>query len=91
MQHGCSRFFSLVVQVSCSAQGLTVHVQDRSFHCTRKGQLLSVSVRVSDWVYNGVLICPACMDFCDDCPLPHQLLPINTTRSNPIGQCDLDL
>ncbi|KAM7380031.1 hypothetical protein PAMP_003358 [Pampus punctatissimus] len=73
-------------KVSCLAQGLVVYVQDRSFHCFRKGQLLSVSVRVNDWVYNGVLICPACTDFCDNCPLPHQLPPINTSRSNPIGQ-----
>lgn len=74
-------------KVSCSSQGLTVFVQDRSFQCSRRGQLLSVSVRVNDWVYNGVLICPACTDFCDDCPLPHQLPPINTSRSNPIDPC----
>ncbi|MEQ2274344.1 hypothetical protein XENORESO_018943, partial [Xenotaenia resolanae] len=73
--------------VSCSSQGLTVYVQDSSFLCSLKGQLLSVSVRVNDWVYNGVLVCPACTDFCDDCPLPHQLLPINTSRSNPIDPC----
>uniref|UniRef100_A0A3Q4HH90 Leishmanolysin-like peptidase n=1 Tax=Neolamprologus brichardi TaxID=32507 RepID=A0A3Q4HH90_NEOBR len=74
-------------KVSCSAQGLTVFVQDRSFLCVRKGQLLSVSVRVNEWVYNGVLICPACTDFCDDCPLPYHLPPINTSRSNPIDPC----
>ncbi|XP_027878088.1 leishmanolysin-like peptidase isoform X1 [Xiphophorus couchianus] len=74
-------------KVSCSSQGLTVYVQDRSFLCMRKGQQLSVSVRVNDWVYNGVLLCPACADFCDDCPLPHQLLPINASRSNPIDPC----
>ncbi|KAE8299063.1 Leishmanolysin-like peptidase [Larimichthys crocea] len=74
-------------KVWCSAQGLSVDVQDRSFHCARKGQLLSVSVRVHDWVYNGVLVCPACTDFCEDCPLPHQLPPINTSRSNPIDPC----
>lgn len=75
-----------VLQVSCSAQGLMVFVQDRSFLCVLKGQLLSISVRVNEWVYNGVLICPACTDFCDDCPLPYHLPPINTSRSNPIGQ-----
>uniref|UniRef100_A0A672JAI4 Leishmanolysin-like peptidase n=1 Tax=Salarias fasciatus TaxID=181472 RepID=A0A672JAI4_SALFA len=74
-------------KVSCSVQGLWVHVQDRSFACGRRGQLLSVSVRVNDWVYNGVLVCPACSDFCDDCPPPHQLLPANASRSGPIGQC----
>lgn len=74
-------------KVSCSVQGLTVFVQDRSFLCVRKGQLLSVSVQVNDWVYNGVLICPACTDICDECPLPHQLPPINTSRSNPIDPC----
>uniref|UniRef100_A0A3B4HBH0 Leishmanolysin-like peptidase n=1 Tax=Pundamilia nyererei TaxID=303518 RepID=A0A3B4HBH0_9CICH len=74
-------------KVSCSAQGLMVFVQDRSFLCVRKGQLLSISVRVNEWVYNGVLICPACTDFCDDCPLPYHLPPINTSRSNPIDPC----
>lgn len=79
---------SHLLQVACSAQGLTVFVQDRSFLCVRRGQLLSVSVRVSSWVYNGVLVCPACSDFCDDCPLPHLLPPFNTSRSSPIGQCN---
>ncbi|KAF1383056.1 hypothetical protein PFLUV_G00150310 [Perca fluviatilis] len=74
-------------KVWCSAGGLTVFVQDRSFLCVRTGQQLRVSVRVSDWVYNGVLVCPACSDFCDDCPPPHQLLPGNATRSSPIDPC----
>ncbi|XP_068602104.1 leishmanolysin-like peptidase [Brachionichthys hirsutus] len=74
-------------EVSCSVRGLTVLVQDRSFVCVRKGQVLRVSVRVRDWVYNGALICPACTDFCEDCPLPHQLPPSNTSRSNPIDPC----
>uniref|UniRef100_A0A3Q4BU29 Leishmanolysin-like peptidase n=1 Tax=Mola mola TaxID=94237 RepID=A0A3Q4BU29_MOLML len=74
-------------KVACSAQGLLVFVQDRSFLCVRKGQPLSVSVRVNDWVYNGVLVCPACSDFCDDCPLPHQLPPTNASRSIPIDPC----
>uniref|UniRef100_A0A8C6SCF9 Leishmanolysin-like peptidase n=1 Tax=Neogobius melanostomus TaxID=47308 RepID=A0A8C6SCF9_9GOBI len=74
-------------KVSCSAQGLVVHVGDQRFLCLRKGQPLSVSVRANDWVYNGVLVCPACHDFCDDCPLPHLLPPGNTSRSNPIGLC----
>uniref|UniRef100_A0A8C6NP75 Leishmanolysin-like peptidase n=1 Tax=Nothobranchius furzeri TaxID=105023 RepID=A0A8C6NP75_NOTFU len=74
-------------KVSCTNQGLTVFVQNRSFHCSRKGQLLSVSVRVGNWVYNGVLVCPACSNFCSSCPLPHQIPPINTTRSNPIDPC----
>nr|XP_043874736.1 leishmanolysin-like peptidase isoform X1 [Solea senegalensis] len=74
-------------KVACSSQGLTVTVQDRSFLCVSKAQLLSVSVRANDWIYNGVLICPACSDFCDHCPLPHQLPPINTSRSDPIDPC----
>lgn len=77
----------VAVQVSCSPQGLVVHVGDRSFLCLRKGQPLSVSVRANNWVYNGVLVCPACHDFCDDCPLPHLLPPGNTSRSNPIDPC----
>lgn len=71
----------------CSGQGLVVFVEDRSFLCLRQGQLLSVSVRLAGWVYNGVLLCPACELFCDDCPLPHQLPTTNTSRSNPIGEC----
>lgn len=74
-------------QVWCSGGGLVVFVQDRSFLCVHKGQLLSVSVRVGDWVYNGILVCPACEVFCDDCPLPHQLPATNASRSKPIGQC----
>ncbi|TNN69600.1 Leishmanolysin-like peptidase [Liparis tanakae] len=76
----CSR------KVRCSARGLAVLVQDRSYPCAREGQPLSVSVRLNDWVYNGVLLCPACPAFCDHCPLPHQLPPGNASRSNPIGQ-----
>ncbi|KAF3843766.1 hypothetical protein F7725_002615 [Dissostichus mawsoni] len=55
--------------------------------CTKKmtaGQLLSVSVKLNDWVYNGQLICPACKDFCEHCPL--QAPPLNASRSIPIGQ-----
>ncbi|XP_053733810.1 leishmanolysin-like peptidase [Synchiropus splendidus] len=75
-------------KVSCSAMGLVVYVHHQSYYCTRKGQLLSVSVQANDWVYNGVLICPACTDFCDDCP--HQRLPFNISRSNPIDPCSGD-
>uniref|UniRef100_A0A674CX17 Leishmanolysin-like peptidase n=1 Tax=Salmo trutta TaxID=8032 RepID=A0A674CX17_SALTR len=60
-------------KISCSTQGLTVWVEDTAYQCVRTGQLLSVSVRVNDWVYNGVLVCPACSDFCSACPLPQQL------------------
>uniref|UniRef100_A0A8C7I5P2 Leishmanolysin-like peptidase n=1 Tax=Oncorhynchus kisutch TaxID=8019 RepID=A0A8C7I5P2_ONCKI len=60
-------------KISCSTQGLTVWVEDTAYQCMRTGQLLSVSVRVNDWVYNGVLVCPACSDFCSACPLPQQL------------------
>uniref|UniRef100_A0AAQ4QX24 Leishmanolysin-like peptidase n=1 Tax=Gasterosteus aculeatus aculeatus TaxID=481459 RepID=A0AAQ4QX24_GASAC len=74
-------------QVRCSSRGLEVLVQDQSFLCARSGQQLSVSVRVNDWVYNGVLVCPPCSHFCDDCPLPHQLPPTNASRSHPIGRC----
>jgi leishmanolysin-like peptidase len=73
-------------QMSCSTQGLTVWVQDTEFQCVHTGQLLRVSVRVNDWVYNGVLVCPACSDFCSACPLPQQLPPINSTRRVPIGE-----
>lgn len=76
-----------VVQVSCTGQGLLVTVQDRSFLCVHEGQLLSVSVRVSDWVYNGVLLCPACHHFCPGCPPPRQPPPTNASSRTPIGQC----
>ncbi|XP_020783507.2 leishmanolysin-like peptidase [Boleophthalmus pectinirostris] len=74
-------------KVSCSPQGLVVHVHSRSYLCLRKGQPLSVSVKANDWVYNGVLLCPNCSDFCDLCPLPHQVPPINASRSTPIDPC----
>lgn len=74
-------------QVSCSGQGLVVFVQDRSFLCVHEGQQLSVSVRLNGWVYNGVLLCPACEDLCQGCPLPHLLPAPNVSRRNPIGQC----
>lgn len=77
---------SLGLQVACSVQGLQVFVQDRSFLCVRGGQLLSVSVRLHGWVHNGVLVCPSCHDLCPDCPLPHLLPPLNTSRSSPIGE-----
>uniref|UniRef100_A0A8C7I5N3 Leishmanolysin-like peptidase n=1 Tax=Oncorhynchus kisutch TaxID=8019 RepID=A0A8C7I5N3_ONCKI len=74
-------------KISCSTQGLTVWVEDTAYQCMRTGQLLSVSVRVNDWVYNGVLVCPACSDFCSACPLPQQLPPLNTTKRIPIDPC----
>ncbi|XP_020317455.1 leishmanolysin-like peptidase [Oncorhynchus kisutch] len=74
-------------KMSCSTQGLTVWVQDTEFQCVHTGQLLRVSVRVNDWVYNGVLVCPACSDFCSACPLPQQLPPLNSTRRVPIDPC----
>ncbi|XP_075886625.1 leishmanolysin-like peptidase isoform X2 [Nelusetta ayraudi] len=89
----CSRRMSVpdwgsgCYKVACSAQGLQVFVQDRSFLCVRGGQLLSVSVRLHGWVHNGILVCPACRDLCPDCPPPHLLPPLNTSRSSPIGQC----
>uniref|UniRef100_A0A8C8EW46 Leishmanolysin-like peptidase n=1 Tax=Oncorhynchus tshawytscha TaxID=74940 RepID=A0A8C8EW46_ONCTS len=73
--------------MSCSTQGLTVWVQDTEFQCVHTGQLLRVSVRVNDWVYNGVLVCPACSDFCSACPPPQQLPPLNSTRRVPIDPC----
>lgn len=72
-------------KVLCSPSGLTVFVQDVSYLCLRAGQLLSVSVKLNDWVYNGQLICPACKDFCEHCPL--QAPPLNTSRSIPIDPC----
>ncbi|XP_035605583.1 leishmanolysin-like peptidase isoform X1 [Oncorhynchus keta] len=74
-------------KISCSTQGLTVWLEDTAYQCVRTGQLLSVSVRVNDWVYNGVLVCPACSDFCSACPLPQQLPPLNTTKRIPIDPC----
>ncbi|KAK1903532.1 Leishmanolysin-like peptidase [Dissostichus eleginoides] len=59
--------------------------KDVSYLCLRAGQLLSVSVKLNDWVYNGQLICPACKDFCEHCPL--QAPPLNASRSIPIDPC----
>ncbi|KAJ8352702.1 hypothetical protein SKAU_G00241780 [Synaphobranchus kaupii] len=74
-------------KTSCSAQGLTVWVQATPFLCAHAGQLLTVNVRISQWVYSGMLICPACSDFCSTCPLPHQLPPLNSSRKIPIDPC----
>ncbi|XP_062389760.1 leishmanolysin-like peptidase [Sardina pilchardus] len=74
-------------KMSCSDKGLTVWVQGQSFLCVQAGQLLNVNVRSNDWVYSGMLVCPACSDFCGSCPLPHQLPPINNTRSAKIDPC----
>lgn len=74
-------------KVSCTAQGLLVWVQNETFLCVRTGQVISVSIRMNEWVYNGQLICPACSDFCSNCPLPHLIPPLNTTKSAPIDPC----
>ncbi|XP_023693573.1 leishmanolysin-like peptidase [Paramormyrops kingsleyae] len=74
-------------KTSCSLLGLAVWVQGTPFHCVRTGQLLNVSVRGSEWVHTGVLVCPPCSDFCTSCPLPHELPPLNTSRSVPIDPC----
>ncbi|CAL8342419.1 unnamed protein product [Arctogadus glacialis] len=72
-------------KVVCSHQGLAVYVEERSFPCVRPGQLISVSVRLSGWVYNGMLVCPSCADHCDLCP--EQAAPFNATRSTAIDPC----
>ncbi|CAL1581683.1 unnamed protein product [Knipowitschia caucasica] len=72
-------------KVSCSPQGLLVHVHSRTFLCVRRGQSLTVSVQDRDWVYNGVLVCPDCSLFCELCPPPHLLS--NTSRTPPIDPC----
>uniref|UniRef100_A0A3B4C8F7 Leishmanolysin-like peptidase n=1 Tax=Pygocentrus nattereri TaxID=42514 RepID=A0A3B4C8F7_PYGNA len=59
-------------KTSCSALGLLVWVQDQSFLCVHAGQLLSVNVRINEWVYSGQLLCPTCSHFCSHCPLPHE-------------------
>ncbi|KAG9271613.1 leishmanolysin-like peptidase [Astyanax mexicanus] len=74
-------------KMTCTALGLLVWVQDQSFLCVRTGQLLNVNVRINEWVYSGQLICPACSHFCNNCPLPHELPQINTTRSVHIDPC----
>ncbi|XP_051564909.1 leishmanolysin-like peptidase [Myxocyprinus asiaticus] len=74
-------------KVSCTAQSLLVWVQNKSYPCVRAGQVISVSVRMNGWVYSGQLICPACSDFCSDCPLPHEIPSLNTTKSSRLDPC----
>uniref|UniRef100_A0A8C2E0D5 Leishmanolysin-like peptidase n=1 Tax=Cyprinus carpio TaxID=7962 RepID=A0A8C2E0D5_CYPCA len=74
-------------KVSCTAQGLLVWVQNDSYPCVRTGQVISVSIRMNGWVYSGQLICPTCSDFCSDCPLPHEIPPLNTTKSARLDPC----
>ncbi|KAK7169375.1 hypothetical protein R3I93_005369 [Phoxinus phoxinus] len=74
-------------KVTCTAQGLLVWVQNESYPCVRTGQVISVSIRMNGWVYSGQLICPTCSDFCSDCPLPHEIPPLNTTKSARLDPC----
>ncbi|KAA0715559.1 Leishmanolysin-like peptidase [Triplophysa tibetana] len=74
-------------KVSCTTQGLSVWVQNESYSCARAGQAISVSVWMNGWVYNGQLICPVCADFCSDCPLPHEIHSMNTTKSVRLDPC----
>ncbi|XP_076858538.1 leishmanolysin-like peptidase [Brachyhypopomus gauderio] len=74
-------------KTTCSSEGLLVWVQDQTYLCMHAGHLLSVNVKLNDWVYRGQLICPACSHFCSHCPLAHELPPINANRSAHIDPC----
>ncbi|XP_077071891.1 leishmanolysin-like peptidase [Siphateles boraxobius] len=74
-------------KVTCTDQGVLVWVQNESYPCVRTGQVISVSIRMNGWVYSGQLICPTCSDFCSDCPLPHEIPPLNSTKSARLDPC----
>ncbi|KAM8934064.1 leishmanolysin-like peptidase [Pelodytes ibericus] len=74
-------------QVSCSADGLQVWVQDARYLCSREGQILTISVQMNGWLYGGNLICPSCWDFCDTCPPERDPPHDNRTRVTPLDLC----
>ncbi|XP_062908501.1 leishmanolysin-like peptidase isoform X2 [Mobula hypostoma] len=74
-------------QISCSTDGLIVWVSDKSYLCSQMGQVLSVNVKMNDWVYTGSLVCPSCSDFCTACP-PERDPPLsNFTKMTLIDPC----
>ncbi|XP_072903651.1 leishmanolysin-like peptidase isoform X2 [Hemitrygon akajei] len=74
-------------RISCSTDGLIVWVSNKSFLCSRTGQVLSVNVKLNDWVYTGSLVCPSCSDFCTACP-PERDPPLsNFTKMTLIDPC----
>ncbi|XP_037693307.1 leishmanolysin-like peptidase isoform X1 [Choloepus didactylus] len=74
-------------QVSCSAQGLKVWVQDTSYLCSRAGQVLPVSIQMNGWIHDGNLLCPSCWDFCELCPPETDPPAFNLTRALPMDLC----
>ncbi|XP_060028213.1 leishmanolysin-like peptidase isoform X1 [Erinaceus europaeus] len=74
-------------QVSCSPQGLTVWVQDTSYLCSKAGQVLPVSIQLNGWIYDGNLLCPSCLDFCELCPPETDPPASNLTRALPLDLC----
>ncbi|XP_059822338.1 leishmanolysin-like peptidase isoform X2 [Hypanus sabinus] len=74
-------------RISCSTDGLIVWVSNKSFLCSRTGQVLPVNVKLNDWVYTGSLVCPSCSDFCTACP-PERDPPLsNFTKMTLIDPC----
>uniref|UniRef100_A0A4W3JW35 Leishmanolysin-like peptidase n=1 Tax=Callorhinchus milii TaxID=7868 RepID=A0A4W3JW35_CALMI len=74
-------------KISCSAEGLMIWITDQSYLCSQVGQVISVNVKMNDWVYTGKLVCPSCFNFCSSCPPEHDLPPRNKTRMIPIDPC----
>ncbi|XP_041057542.1 leishmanolysin-like peptidase isoform X1 [Carcharodon carcharias] len=74
-------------RVSCTTEGLTIWVSNKSYLCSRAGQVLSINVMKNDWVYTGSLVCPSCFDFCSICPPERDPPSNNFTRTIPIDPC----
>ncbi|PIK55378.1 putative leishmanolysin-like peptidase [Apostichopus japonicus] len=55
-------------QYHCSQEGLKIVIEGVNYLCLSEGRALDVSVKAS-YRHQGAIICPACKDFCDECPL----------------------
>ncbi|CAJ0924269.1 unnamed protein product [Ranitomeya imitator] len=74
-------------QVGCTPEGLHIWLEDSAYLCSRAGQVLAVSTQVHGWYYEGRLVCPSCLDFCDVCPPEQDPPPDNWTRAAPVDLC----
>ncbi|XP_075687136.1 leishmanolysin-like peptidase, partial [Rhinoderma darwinii] len=74
-------------QVSCAPEGLQIWLEEIPYLCSRAGQVIAVGTRITEWFYEGKLVCPSCRDFCDFCPPERDPPPDNRTRAAPLDLC----
>ena len=51
---------------SCNSTGVYVTIGDSAYHCTERGEVLSVQEQVGVLTYSLSLVCPACETICWD-------------------------